>query len=54
MKKVKSNSVDFQKKLSKDQLIEKLVMKNLKGGIGCPPPVGINRSAIGCPPPVGI
>lgn len=40
----------FGKKLSKSQLLAKLAKKNLKGGSGCPPPVG---NKLGCPPPVG-
>ena len=41
---MKKNSLkiqDFQKKMSKAQLIDSLIKKNAKGGQGDPPPFGL-------------
>ena len=50
MKKQSKNINDLRN--SKVQLIQKLDLKNLKGGLGDPPPFGRNRGA-GDPPPFG-
>ena len=47
MKIQKSNLKELNKKLSKEQLLDALKRKNLKGGVGCPPP----NWKRGCPPP---
>ncbi len=41
------------KNSNKSNLIDFLTLKNIKGGIGCPPPIEANRGA-GDPPPFGI
>ena len=39
-KRQKTLNINTLKSNKQDQLINKLVLKNLKGGIGCPPPIG--------------
>ena len=36
----KKQTIEQIKSAAKSQLIDKLVLNNLKGGIGCPPPIG--------------
>ena len=38
-KRQKTLNINTLKSNKQDQLINKLVLKNLKGGIGCPPPI---------------
>ncbi len=33
------NLNEIKSKTNKDQLIDQLILKNIKGGVGCPPPV---------------
>ena len=43
------------KNSNKFNLIDTLVLKNIKGGTGCPPPIGHLRNNLqGDPPPFGI
>ncbi len=40
MKNIKAAKDQLAKNNQAKQLISKLVQKNIKGGLGCPPPIG--------------
>ncbi len=42
------------KNSNKFNLIDTLVLKNIKGGTGCPPPIFNRRAGLNCPPPWGV
>ena len=39
----RKQTIEQIKSTAQTQLISKLVLNNLKGGIGCPPPIGTGK-----------